>query len=165
MFNSAGLGLVVAAAARMAQAGAGFSEVINEAYKALNQIDIFGMFETMKYLARSGRVNRTIAAASSILHVMPLLTFHDGEIVRAGLVRTSNRGVDRIYDFVKNNTPIGELTIVHSKVAGQASQLKKLLNEFIQEEKTSIVELGAGLGVHGGPGVLPAAIRRSELRE
>jgi DegV family protein with EDD domain len=161
-YNSAGLGLVVIAAARVAQTGAGLSEVINEANKAVNQVGMFGMFETMKYLARSGRVNKTIAVASRILHVMPLLTFHDGEIVRAGLVRSINKGVDRIYDFVKNNTPIGELTIVHSKVAEQAGQLKKRLREFIQEEKISIAELGAGLGVHGGPGVLLAAIRRSD---
>jgi len=161
-FNSAGLGLVVAAAARKAQAGAGFSEVVEEAKKAAGQVSMFGMFGTMKYLARSGRVNKTIAAASSILHVMPLLTFHDGEIVRAGLVRTVSKGVDRVYDFVKNSTPISELVIVHSKVQDQADKFKKRLSEFIREEIISIAELGAGLGVHGGPGVLLAAVRRAE---
>jgi len=159
-FNSAGLGLVVTAAARSTQAGASFSEVINEANNAVKQVGMFGMFETMKYLARSGRVNKTIAAASRILNVMPLLTFHDGEIMRAGLVRTINKGIDRIHEFVKSNAPIRELTIVHSKVTEQAIQLKKHLSEFVKEEKISVVELGAGLGVHGGPGVLLAAIRR-----
>jgi fatty acid-binding protein DegV len=114
----------------------------------------------MKYLARSGRVNKTIAMASSILHVLPLLTFNNGEIVRTGLVRTINKGIDRIYDFIRNNSPVGEVIIVHSKVDEQAGQLKKRLREFIQEEQINIVELGAGLGVHGGPGVLVAAIRR-----
>jgi len=161
-FNSAGLGLVVMAAARLAQSGAGLPEVTNEANRAINQVGMFGMFETMKYLARSGRVNKTIAAASRILNVMPLLTFHDGEIVRAGLVRTISKGMDKIYEFVNNNIPISELIIVHSKVAGQANQLKQRLLELIEEEKISIAELGAGLGVHGGPGVLLAAIRRSE---
>jgi DegV family protein with EDD domain len=161
-FNSAGLGLVVTAAARAAQAGAGLSEVITETNKAVHQVGMFGMFETMKYLARSGRVNKTIAAASSFLSVMPLLTFHDGEIVRAGLVRTLHKGIERIYEFVKHNNPIDELTIVHSKASEQAGQLKKRLSEFILEEKINIAELGAGLGVHGGPGVLLAAIRRSD---
>jgi DegV family protein with EDD domain len=160
--NSGGLGLVAAAAARRAQSGAGLSEVIDEANKAVDEVRMFGMFETMKYLARSGRVNKTIAAVSRILSVMPLLTFHDGEIVRAGLVRAISKGTDKIYDFVKKNTPISELVIVHSKVADQADKLKKRLIEFIQEEKIAIAELGAGLGVHGGPGVLLAAIRRSE---
>jgi DegV family protein with EDD domain len=162
-FNSAGLGLVVTAAARAAQAGANLAEVVNEANKAVKDVRMFGMFETMKYLARSGRVNKTIAAASSVLHVMPLLTFHEGEIIRAGLVRSVSKGIDRIYDFVKNNTPIKELTVVHSQVIDQANQLKHRLGEFIQEEKIAIAELGAGLGVHGGPGVLLAAIRRSDI--
>jgi DegV family protein with EDD domain len=162
-YNSAGLGLVVIAAARLAQSGASLAEVVKEANRAINQVRMFGMFETMKYLARSGRVNKTIAAASRILHVMPLLTFNDGEIVRAGLVRTVTKGMDKIYEFVKNNIPISELTIVHSKVAEQANELKQRLSEFIMDEIISIAELGAGLGVHGGPGVLLAAIRRSDI--
>jgi DegV family protein with EDD domain len=160
--NSGGLGLVVTAAARAAQNGADLAEVTEEANKAVKEVRMYGMFETMKYLARSGRVNKTIAAASRFLNVMPLLTFHDGEIVRAGLVRAISKGTDKIYDFVKKNTPIKELTIVHSQVLDQANRLKERLGEFIQEEKIAIAELGAGLGVHGGPGVLLAALRRSE---
>lgn len=162
-FNSAGLGLIVMAAARMAQSGAGLPEVRNEANKAINQVDMFGMFATMKYLARSGRVNKTIATASRILNVMPLLTFHDGEIVRAGLVRTISKGMDKICEFVKNNIPTSELIIVHSEVPDQANQMKQRLLEFVEEGKISIAELGAGLGVHGGPGVLLVATRRSEV--
>jgi DegV family protein with EDD domain len=160
--NSGGLGLVVMAAAKAAHSGANMVEVVNEANKAVKDVRMFGMFETMKYLARSGRVNKTIAAASDILHVMPLLSFHEGEIVRAGLVRAVSKGMDRIYDFVKNNLPIKEMTVVHSQIIDQANQLKCRLSEFIQEEKIVIAELGAGLGVHGGPGVLLVAIRRSE---
>jgi DegV family protein with EDD domain len=163
-FNSAGLGLVVIEAARLAQSGASLSDVTNGAKKALNEVRMFGMFETMKYLARSGRVNKTIATASRVLNVMPLLIFRNGEIVRAGLVRTISKGMDKIYDFVKNNTPIIELTIVHSQVEDQANQLKQRLSDFIPEEKISIAELGAGLGVHGGPGVLLTAIRRLETK-
>jgi len=160
-FNSAGLGLVVLAAARLAQAGAGLSEIIQEANKAIRQVNMFGMFQTMKYLARSGRVSKSIATASDFLHVMPLLTFHDGEIIRAGLVRAVSKGMTRIYDFVKTNSPVSELVIVHSNVLNQARELRDRFSNFIAKEKITITELGAGLGVHGGPGVLLVAIRRS----
>jgi len=162
-FNSAGLGLVATAAARLAKSGAGFREVVDEANKAIKQIGMFGMFETMKYLARGGRVSKTIVMASRILNVMPLLTFKDGEITRAGLVRTISKGMDKIYQFVSKNTPISELVIVHSAVLERAQQLKQRLGDFINSEKIVINELGAGLGVHGGPGVLLAAIRRAEI--
>jgi DegV family protein with EDD domain len=162
-FNSAGLGLVVIAAAKAAKAGANVTEVVTEANQAVKEVRMFGMFETMKYLARSGRVNKTIASASNILHVMPLLTFREGEIVRAGLVRSISKGMERIYDFVKNNSPVKELIIVHSQVIDEANELKHRLKEFINEEKIVVTELGAGLGVHGGPGVLLAAIRHSGI--
>ena len=161
-FNSAGLGLVVLATARLAQTGAGLSEVVNEAYNAISQVRMYGMFETMKYLARSGRISKTIATASRILNVMPLLTFHNGDIVRAGLVRTINKGMEHVYNFVRSNIPVSELIIVHSAVEDRAERLKQRLKEFVPEERISIAELGAGLGVHGGPGVLLAAIRKSE---
>jgi DegV family protein with EDD domain len=161
-FNSAGLWLVVMAAARMAQSGFPLADVVKETNRAIKQVHMFGMFETMKYLARSGRVSKTIAEASRILNVMPLLAFRDGEIVRAGLVRTVSRGVERIYGFVKDNLPVGELTIVHSAVPDQARMLKVRLSNLLPEDRIHIAELGAALGVHGGPGVLVLALKRVE---
>lgn len=158
-FNSAGLGLIVRAAARVAQSGANFADVINEVNKAINEVSMLGMFATMKYLARSGRVNKAIAQVAGIIHVMPLLTFRDGEIIRAGLTRTVSNGMNRICNFVRQNIPINELIIVHSVVEDQAIKLKQQLNKYIEEEKISIYQLGAGLGANGGPGVLLAAIR------
>ncbi len=162
-FNSAGLGLIVMAAARLAKVGADFTEVVNGTVKAISQVRMFGMFETMKYLARSGRVNKTIATTSDVLHVMPLLTFRDGEIIRAGLVRTVTKGIERIIEFVRSCLPVTELVIVHSIVEDQAIKLKEELGNLIEKEKISIAELGASLGVHGGPGVLLVAVRQTDI--
>ena len=160
-FNSAGLGLIVAAAARLAQSGATFQKVVEEANKAVREIGMFGMFEHMKYLARGGRINKTIAAASQFLNVMPLLTFHDGELARAGFVRKVENGMNKLYEYVKNNLPVDELVIAHSAVEERANRLRQRLGELVDVETIQITELGASLGVHGGPGVLLVAIRRS----
>jgi DegV family protein with EDD domain len=114
----------------------------------------------MDYLARGGRINKTIAAASKILNVKPLLTFDNGEIIRAGLVRTMQKGMDRLYEYVKNNIPIDELTIVHSMAEDKADRLRQRLGTFVGYENILMAELGAGLGVHGGPGVLLTAIKK-----
>lgn len=159
-FNSVGLALVVMAAARSAQAGNGVKEVVNAARKAIRQVHMFGMFGTMKYLAKSGRVSRTIAMAADFLDVKPLLTFKDGQIVRAGLVRTTSKGMNRLVQFVADKTDIQELFIVHSEVPEQAAELRKRLGAFFPEDKIITTQLGAGLGVHGGPGVLVLALRQ-----
>jgi DegV family protein with EDD domain len=164
-FNSAGLALVVMAAARLAKEGASIQDIITETHKVIDQVHMFGMFNTMKYLARSGRISKAVAAAANIIDVKPLLTFSDGEIVRAGLVRTRAKGIDRIYDYIGNKIPIQELMIVHSAVPDEANKLKQRLTKFLPADKILIAKLGAALGVHGGPGVLVIALRQLKANE
>jgi DegV family protein with EDD domain len=159
-FNSGGLALVAMAAARLARAGKGMEAILAETRRAIKQVRMYGVFETMKYLARSGRVNRAIVMAASFLKVMPLLTFRDGEIIRTGLVRSLNRGMDKICRFVVGQRDITELVIVHSAIPERARTLKGRLDGYFPAGKTITLELGAGLGVHGGPGVLLVALRR-----
>jgi DegV family protein with EDD domain len=159
--NSAGLGLVAMAAARVARAGGSLTEVIAEANNAVNRVKMFGMFNTMKYLAMSGRVSKTIATAASILDVKPLLTFKDGQVVRAGFTRTLSKGMDRIYQYVASHLNPLELVIVHSAVPEWAAQLKKRLGNLFPEDKILVMQLGAALGVHGGKGVLLVALRQA----
>ncbi len=158
-FNSGGLALVAMAAARLAQDGKSVEEIAADTREMTKKVHMFGMFETMKYLARSGRVSRAIVSAANILKVMPLLTFHEGEIVRAGLVRSVSKGMNRIYEYVERIKDIAELVIVHSEVPEHAENLKKRIGKLFPEEQIMTLKLGAGLGVHGGPGVLLVALR------
>jgi len=158
-FNSAGLALTVLTAAKSAREGKDMQSITSDILKAISEIKMFGMFSTTKYLARSGRVNKAIAVAGSILNVKPLMTFHDGEVVRAGLVRTVAQGINRILRFIESRKPISELMIVHSEIPEQADQLKTMASRYIPSDCIIVSQLGAALGVHGGPGVLLVAVR------
>ncbi len=68
--------------------------------------------------------------------------------------------MDRLYEFAESNPNIQDLAIAYSTVPEQASQLKARLGSIFPEEKIQVVQLGAALGVHGGPGVLALALRR-----
>jgi DegV family protein with EDD domain len=159
-FNSGGLALVVMEAARMAKAGFGMNEIIEKVNETIGKVKMLGMFDTVKYLSLSGRVKKLVLSAASILNIRLLLTFHEGEIARAGMARTFDKGMEKIAEFVKNNNGIKELTIVHSMVPEKANQLKERISGFVDKSKIIILHLGAGLGVHGGPGVLLVAIRQ-----
>ena len=162
MFNSGGLALVVLAAARLSRAGKSLPEVLEETNQAIRQIEMLGMFDTMKYLARSGRVNRAIAATGNILNVKPLLTFRDGEIVRAGMVRAISRGMDQLYDFVRLKEDIREMVIVHSAVPELANEFRARLGSLFPAEEITVLKMGAALGANGGPGVILVALRVSD---
>lgn len=68
-------------------------------------------------------------------------------------------GVDRLYEFVANNHTIQDLAIAYSTVPEQANQLKARLGTIFPEQKIHVTQLGAALGVHGGPGTLTVALR------
>jgi DegV family protein with EDD domain len=160
-FNSAGLALVVMAAAKLTRTSASLNTIVEEIRRVISRVHMLGMFDTMKYLARSGRVPRAIVAAANILDVKPLLTFREGEIVRAGLVRSFKRGVEKLYKFVEEKKHILEIVIVHSAIPEKAEEFRKRLAHFIPEKEIKIMHMGPGLGVHGGPGVLLVAVQES----
>ena len=56
-FTSVGLALVVMAAARLAQAGESLPGVFEETRKAIDQVRMLGVFDTMKYLVLGGRIS------------------------------------------------------------------------------------------------------------
>ena len=156
--NSAGLALAVLYAAKNAGEGKNLKVVVNDTSNAISEIKMFGMFSTTKYLARSGRVNKAIAIAGSILSVKPLLTFHNGEIVRAGFVRTVPQGINRLLKFIESRLPVSEMMIVHSEIPEQAALLKNSASKYLDPDRIIVSQLGAALGVHGGPGVLLVAV-------
>ena len=157
--GSAGLALVATAAARAAREGKGLASVLAEAKKAMNQTKVMGVFESMKYLARSGRVNKSIGAASQILNIVPLLTFRDGEVVRSGLARNISRGIDRLYEFVEARMALLDVVIAHSNIPERAEQLKRRLGWLFPEDAIRIFDIGAGIGVHIGPGCIIIGVR------
>jgi DegV family protein with EDD domain len=158
-FNSGGLALVAMYAARLAKSAKSITKLAEDIRESISRVHMFGYFDTMKYLALGGRLPRVIAAAANFMNVKPLLTFRDGEITRAGLVRSFARGAEKLYEFVKSKKNIVDMVVVHSAIAGQAEKFRQRVGEFFPAEKINIFELGAGLGVHGGPGVLLVALR------
>jgi DegV family protein with EDD domain len=156
---SMGLGLVAMAAARVAQAGGSLPEVMEETKKAIKQVRLLGLLDTLKYLLLGGRITKARALVGILLKVKPLLTIRDGALIQAGLARSYAKGMDQLYEFVKSITDVQEVAIVYSTVPDEANLLRKRIGSLISEERIHMARLGAGLGVHGGPGTLIVAAR------
>lgn len=160
-FNSIGLGLVAIGAARAAQAGGNLREVVEETQLAISQVRMFGVFDTLKYVIAGGRISRSVGGIATILNIKPMLTFKNGEVVRAGFTRTYSKAMARLVEFVKNNLPVQDLAIVHSAAFTAAEKLKQELHGIFPEDRILMNQLGAALGVHGGPGMLLVALRKA----
>jgi DegV family protein with EDD domain len=86
------LGLVVIAAARKAQAGATLDELVEFVNGALGRSHFIAYFDTLKYLAKGGRIGKAQNLLGSMLSVKPILTIKDGEMAPQTRVRSLTAG-------------------------------------------------------------------------
>jgi len=156
---SVGLGLIAMAAARVAKAGGKLAEVLEETRKAISQTQIRGLLDTLQYLLKGGRITKAKALVGTMLKVKPMLTIRDGEIIQAGMARSYAKGIDQLFEFVKSYPNLHEVAIVQSTVPEEANALKARIASIIDEKRILMARLGAGLGVHGGPGTILVAAR------
>lgn len=153
---SMGLGLLAVHAARLAKAGAKLPEIVNETNQILNQLRLYGVLDTLKYLLAGGRITHTRALLGSLLNVKPILTMRDGEIVQYGIARSFPKGMDKLIELVKKTNNIHEIAIVHGTLPKEADELRKRISTIVKEDSIIMSRLGPALGVHGGPGTLIA---------
>lgn len=154
-----GLGLPAIEAAKMARAGKSLPQVVKEVKQIIPSIHLLGLLDTLKYLALGGRIGKAKALVGSILNLKPVLILRDGEILPAGRVRSRAKGIDRLFDFVKNATDIQDLAVVYNTTPDEAQMLVERIGSIFAKERIRLARLGPMLGVHCGPGILFVALR------
>ncbi len=154
-----GLGLLVLAADKMAKSGMSLQQIVKEVKQMSHSVRILGLLDTLKYLALGGRIGKMQALLGSVLNIKPMLTIKDGVLSPAGRARNRTKGIDLLFDFVKNAEDIQDLAVVYNTTLDEAKALIKRLGSIFDEAQIRLARLGPALGVHAGPGMLLVAIR------
>jgi len=158
--TSMALGLIVMAAVTIANTGASVKQVAEDIRQVVSDVQLLVIFDTLKYLAKGGRIGKAKSLLGSVLNVKPLLTIKDGEFVPVTQVRSRSKGIDKLFDFAKDAANVDDLVVIHSTTRDEADSLASRIGSTINLEQVRIARLGPVLGVHGGPGVLAIALRR-----
>ena len=155
------LGIIVMSAARLALLNRSPAEIVDNIQQGIKNTRLLGTFDTLKYLARGGRIGKGKALLGSVLNVKPVVTIHDGVISPVGNFRTRTKAVDKLVAMVQGASDVQELAIVHSTTPDEAQNLKIRLSSFVDTNHIYIARLGPAIGVHTGPGTLVLVIRDS----
>ena len=161
---SMGLGLLAIAATTVARSGNSLQRMVADVKQIVSSIRLLILLDTLKYLALGGRIGNVTALLGSILNVKPLLTMKDGELVPAGRVRSRAKGINKLFDFVKNAVDIQDLAIVHATTPDEAQTLTEHIASVFPKERIRLARVGPALGVHGGPGAIAVAFREKAHR-
>jgi DegV family protein with EDD domain len=152
---SGALRMLIAPAARVAERGLSLPQLKASIEKLNASIETIGMFDTLEYVWKGGRIGGARALLGTLLRIKPLLSFRGGAVRVLGRVRTSTKAIEYILEFmgerIREGVPI-HVGIVHARGLESALALKKEVEATFNCAELELVELGPVLGAHLGPG-------------
>jgi DegV family protein with EDD domain len=157
-----GLGLVVIAAAREAQKGANLDKLVEFTHKALTRSHFIVYFDTLKYLAKGGRIGKAQGLLGSILSIKPILNVKEGEMAPVTRVRSQAAGIDYLYNFITHFKNIEAIGIEHTTSPESADELAKRCSSVYPNIPILRATVSPVLGVYGGPNALAVTVLESE---
>jgi len=153
--GAGGLGCLVVAAARAAEAGADIDAVVEAVRSARETLDIWFCLDTLEYLRRGGRIGAAQALLGSALQIKPILTFGT-EIKPIGRVRTRRRGFERMVAYLEELRDRGatDWIVQHAQGREDAERLVAAGTEILGFDPLFCTQVGPVLGAHLGSGML-----------
>lgn len=157
MTVAGGLGSLVLAAKKWADAGLTIEELKENVIEMASRERLFFLVPTLEYLHKGGRIGGASKLFGTLLQIVPILTVKDGQVEPFDKVRTVKQAVRTIVDltagYCKDN-PEAYLTV-------SECDSEPLLTQVIQEltAATGIQDIPKytvppAIVVHGGPGLI-----------
>ena len=157
-----GLGLIVISAAKAVRAGKNLDEMVSFVRGAMPRSHAIMFFDTLKYLAKGGRIGKAQGFLGSLLSVKPVLTMRDGEVAPLTRVRSRAAGMDYLVDFVAGFPRIEELAAEHATTPQDAERLIERLSTLYPKERIYKSTVSPVIGTYVGPHVLSVSVLEAE---
>jgi len=151
-------GMVVITAARAAQTGASFDEVVDITRRNLNRVDMRAAFDTLEYLRRGGRIGAAQAFLGSVLKINPIIMLKDGVVQPAGRERSWTKIIDHLTNFVTSHSYIEEMAIEDAMCPDDAELLAERVSPRFPKERIFRSKTGPVIGTHTGPHTLVVSV-------
>ena len=156
------LGLIVISAAKAIQAGANLDKVADLVRRARSRSHLIAFFDTLKYLAKGGRIGKAQGLMGAMLSIKPILTVKDGEMSPLTRVRSRAAGMDHLYNSVASFSHIEELAVEHATTPDDADELIERLSPLFPKERIYKSTISPVVGTYAGPGAMALSILEAE---
>jgi DegV family protein with EDD domain len=154
LLTSLSLGLIVILAAKMAKNGATLKEISAAIKSKLPYTNTIMAFDTLKYLAKGGRVGKAQGLLGSLLAVKPVLTLKEGEVSPLTRLRSMAAASDYLYDHIEGMKRVESLGVGHATTPHKADVLVARLGALYPKENIYRSVVSPVLGTYMGPNVL-----------
>ncbi len=159
-----GMGLIVIAVANAVKAGANLDEAADITRRAIGRSHLIAYFDTLKYLAKGGRIGKAQGLLGSMLSVKPILTVREGEMAPMTRVRSLHAGLDYLYNFATGFPAIEGLAVEHATTPDDADKLVERLSSVVPRESIYRSVISPVIGTYSGPNALAVTVLETEKK-
>ncbi|MDX1663512.1 MAG: DegV family protein [Candidatus Promineifilaceae bacterium] len=155
---SMGLGLLVLAAARRAEAGVPAETILAFLEERVNRTYVLAMLDTLEFLRRSGRVSWAQFGLGTLLRIKPILRVYKGDVEVVDRVRTSGRARQNVIEHVAALGPLEDIVLLHTHAPEAVEELREEASHLFPENVQPLaLQVTPAIGAHTGPGALGIA--------
>jgi DegV family protein with EDD domain len=155
---SVGIALLALAIQRRLERGTTDVEVDELVDRYKREHGLLFTVDTLEFLARGGRIGRAKAFAGELLHVKPILSIRQGEVIPVKRVRGARKAFREFVDALESETkddPALRIGIAHAAAPEKARELEKMVRDLRPRAQIDVqTMLGAVIGAHAGPGTV-----------
>lgn len=155
-------GLIAISANNAARKGASLADCVKVARSAQSRVHMIAYFDTLKYLAKGGRIGKATGLVGSLLSVKPILNIRDGEMAPLTRVRSISAGLDYAYNYVAAVKKIEAVAVEHATSTAEADKLVDRLDVLFPKEKIYRSVISPVVGTYSGPGAMAITVLEAE---
>ena len=155
---SAAITMLGLAVQRRLERGTTDDEVDDFAARFRRESGLVFTLDTLEFLARGGRIGRAAGWAGQLLHIKPILTLADGEVLPLKRVRGNRKAIQEFAEAFRTATsdePGLRVGIAHADAPDRMAAVEKLVHDVRPNAEIEVATtLGPVVGTHAGPGTV-----------
>jgi fatty acid kinase fatty acid binding subunit len=155
---SAAIAILALAIQRRLERGTSDEEVDDLILRFKSEAGLIFTVDTLEFLQKGGRIGKAAALAGNLLHIKPILTIADGEVLPLKRVRGNNKAVQefaRVFSEGSRDAPSVRVGIAHADAPEREQTLRALVADLRPQAQIEVATtLGAVVGTHAGPGTI-----------
>ncbi|VFA54416.1 DegV family protein [Enterococcus faecalis] len=152
-FTDQGLSFQVIQAAKLAQSGAGVSEILAEIERVKQNTKLYIGISTLDNLVKGGRISRTTGLLSNIFNMKVVMDFENTELIPVAKgrgVKTFNKWFDELKSELSKIPNVRQIGISHADGLELANGFKEGLQAIFKDMDIPVLHTNPVIATHTG---------------
>ena len=147
--------MLVLTACKLRDEGVDAREIVDRLNKLKHRVKLYACIDSLKYLARGGRISRTTATIGTLINIKPIITFVDGEVCQIGKTIGAALAMNKLIDVLKESKidwDYAPIPIYSLDAKNATSFVRRANDRGLAIDLQYLTPIGSTIGTHIGPG-------------